>query len=228
MYESGWLPTSLQICSIMNNFDLRWKMLSHFYFELPLFMSKVENLYIYGPLVIFLWITCPSSLPFFYWVVFFMLICERFRKLTQLYSKIIKLSIFSYSTFIALFQASLVTQRVRNPSVIGRPGLIPGLGRSPREGNGNSPQYSCLENSLHGQRRLASRLWAEETVTHVVTKSRIWLSDQHTHSFVSVRDDLNEGTLKDARRRPIQKLRGRLKLTKRDPSPLRGCYPDRV
>lgn len=47
-------------------------------------------------------------------------------------------------------------------------------------------------------------------------------------SFVSVRDDLNEGTLKDARRRPIQKLRGTLKLTKRDPSPLRGCYPDRV
>ena len=119
----------------MNNFDLRRKMLSHFYFELPLFMSKVENLYVYGPLVIFLWITCPSSLPFFCWVVFFMLICGRFRKLAQLYSKIIKLSIFSYSTFIALFQASLVTQRVRNPSIIiGRLGLIPGLGRSPREG----------------------------------------------------------------------------------------------
>ena len=29
----------------------------------------------------------------------------------------------------------------------GDPGLIPGLGRSPREGNGNSLQYSCLENS---------------------------------------------------------------------------------
>ena len=25
--------------------------------------------------------------------------------------------------------------------------LIPGLGRSPREGNGNPLQYSCLENS---------------------------------------------------------------------------------
>ena len=25
---------------------------------------------------------------------------------------------------------------------------IPGLGRSPREGNGNSLQYSCLENSM--------------------------------------------------------------------------------
>ena len=27
-------------------------------------------------------------------------------------------------------------------------GLIPGLGRSPGEGNGNSLQYSCLENSM--------------------------------------------------------------------------------
>ena len=29
----------------------------------------------------------------------------------------------------------------------GNPGLIPGSGRSPREGNGNPLQYSCLENS---------------------------------------------------------------------------------
>ena len=27
-------------------------------------------------------------------------------------------------------------------------GSIPGLGRSLREGNGNPPQYSCLENSM--------------------------------------------------------------------------------
>ena len=27
-------------------------------------------------------------------------------------------------------------------------GLIPGLGRSPGGGHGNSPQYSCLENSM--------------------------------------------------------------------------------
>ena len=30
----------------------------------------------------------------------------------------------------------------------GDPGLIPGLGRSPGEGNGNPLQYSCLENSV--------------------------------------------------------------------------------
>ena len=29
---------------------------------------------------------------------------------------------------------------------VGDPGLIPGLGRSPGEGNGNLLQYSCLEN----------------------------------------------------------------------------------
>ena len=35
-------------------------------------------------------------------------------------------------------------------SNVGNPGLIPGLGRSPGEGNGNSLQYSCLENSMDG------------------------------------------------------------------------------
>ena len=30
----------------------------------------------------------------------------------------------------------------------GDPGSIPGLGRSPGEGNGNLLQYSCLENPM--------------------------------------------------------------------------------
>ena len=30
----------------------------------------------------------------------------------------------------------------------GDPGSIPGSGRSPGEGNGNPPQYSCLENPM--------------------------------------------------------------------------------
>ena len=30
----------------------------------------------------------------------------------------------------------------------GDPGSIPGSGRSPKEGNGNSLQYSCLENPI--------------------------------------------------------------------------------
>ena len=32
----------------------------------------------------------------------------------------------------------------------GDPGLIPGLGRSPGEGNGSPLQYSCLENPMDG------------------------------------------------------------------------------
>ena len=33
-------------------------------------------------------------------------------------------------------------------SNVGDLGSIPGLGRSPGEGNGNSPQYYCLKNPL--------------------------------------------------------------------------------
>ena len=34
---------------------------------------------------------------------------------------------------------------------VGDPGLIPGSGRSPGEGNGNPLQYSCLENPMDGR-----------------------------------------------------------------------------
>ena len=51
----------------------------------------------------------------------------------------------------------------------GDPGLIPGLGRSPAEGNGNALQYSCLENSIDG-----GAWWA---TVHWVAKSRTQLSN---------------------------------------------------
>ena len=51
----------------------------------------------------------------------------------------------------------------------GDPGSIPGLGRSPREGNGNPLQYSCLENSMD-----RGAWWA---IVHGVTKSRTQLSN---------------------------------------------------
>ena len=39
---------------------------------------------------------------------------------------------------------------VKNPSAnAGDSGSIPGLGRSPAEGNGNPLQYSCLENPMN-------------------------------------------------------------------------------
>jgi len=43
------------------------------------------------------------------------------------------------------------------------------LGRSPREGNGNPLQYSCLENSMD-----RGAWWA---IVHGVTKSRTQLSN---------------------------------------------------
>jgi len=42
-------------------------------------------------------------------------------------------------------------------------GSIPGLGRSPGDGNGNPLQYSCLENSIDG-----GAWWA---TVHLVAKS---------------------------------------------------------
>ena len=40
---------------------------------------------------------------------------------------------------------------VKNPPAnAGDSGSIPGSGRSPREGNGNPLQYSCLENPMNG------------------------------------------------------------------------------
>ena len=37
---------------------------------------------------------------------------------------------------------------VKNLSAVQDPGLIPGSGRSPEEGNGNTLQYSCLGNPV--------------------------------------------------------------------------------
>ena len=44
--------------------------------------------------------------------------------------------------------ALVVKHLPANAGDIRDPGLIPGLGRSPGEGNGNSLQYSCLENPM--------------------------------------------------------------------------------
>ena len=42
---------------------------------------------------------------------------------------------------------------------VGDPGLIPGLGRSPGEGNGNPLQYSCLEIPVDGGAWRATNSW---------------------------------------------------------------------
>ena len=51
-------------------------------------------------------------------------------------------------------------------------GLIPGLGRSPEEENGNPLQYSCLENPMDGGAWLAT--------VHGVAKSRTRLTESES------------------------------------------------
>ena len=62
----------------------------------------------------------------------------------------------------------------------GDPGLIPGSGRSPREGHGYPVQYSCLENPMDRG--------AWQAIVHGVAKSQIQLSmhpcSAHTQAIV--------------------------------------------
>ena len=69
--------------------------------------------------------------------------------------------------------SSQVALVVKNPSAnaadLRDTGLIPGLGRSPGGGEGNSCQYSCLENPMDKRAWLAT--------VHGVEKSWTWLSN---------------------------------------------------
>ena len=60
------------------------------------------------------------------------------------------------------------------------PGSIPGMGRSPGEGNGNPLQYSCLENPMDGG------VWL--VTVHGVAKSRTRQSD---FTFMEIQKTLN-------------------------------------
>ena len=71
------------------------------------------------------------------------------------------------------------------PSNAGDPGSVPGFGRSPGEGNGNPPQYSCLENSMD-----RGAWWA---TVHEVTESHT-LSTQTEHSTVPAKPLLTLGS----------------------------------
>ena len=55
----------------------------------------------------------------------------------------------------------------------GDPGSIPGLRRTPEEGNDNPLQYSCLENPMDRE--------AWQATVHRVSQSQTRLSDSHRH-----------------------------------------------
>ena len=63
---------------------------------------------------------------------------------------------------------SVVKNPPANAGDAGDMGLIPGLGRSPGEGNGNPLQYSCWENPMDRKAWLA--------IVHGVAKSQTCLS----------------------------------------------------
>ena len=65
----------------------------------------------------------------------------------------------------------------------GDPGSIPGLGRSPGEGNGNPLQYSCLENPMDRG--------AWRAIVHGVAKSQTRLSDFTTTTTTNVSQALD-------------------------------------
>ena len=56
-----------------------------------------------------------------------------------------------------------MVESVANAGDLGDRGSVPGLGRSPGEGNGNPLQYSCLENPMD-----RGAWWA---TVHVLAKS---------------------------------------------------------
>ena len=61
----------------------------------------------------------------------------------------------------------------------GDPGSIPGLGRSPGEGNGYPLQYSCLENSMDRG--------AWQAIVHGVAKSQTQLNSFHSFTVDRLR-----------------------------------------
>ena len=69
--------------------------------------------------------------------------------------------------------ATVVKNPPANPGDIRSTGSIPGLERSPAEGNGNPLQYFCLENPMD------RRAW--RSIVFRVARSQTWLKQQHTH-----------------------------------------------
>ena len=82
------------------------------------------------------------------------------------------LFLFFYFIFLLLYNCFMSFPSgwtVKNlPANKGDAGLIPGSGRSPGEGNGNSLQYSCLENFM-------DRVW--QSTVYGVANSWTWLSN---------------------------------------------------
>ena len=90
--------------------------------------------------------------------------------LPKIFLVFIKSFIFSVTIYLLGFpDGSAVKESSYNVGIIGATVLIPGSGRSPGGGNGNSFQYSCLENPMERE-----SWWA---IVNGVTESQTQLSD---------------------------------------------------
>ena len=88
---------------------------------------------------------------------------------------------FHHSTDIGFPHSSVSKSSACNA---GDPGLIPGLARSPGEGNGNPLQYSCLENLMDRG--------AWQATAHGVTRVMQACDNvEHTHALTYVSGHLN-------------------------------------
>ena len=84
---------------------------------------------------------------------------------------------FQLGSFLSHWQSLLAGSDGKDSACnVGDPGLIPGLGRSPGEGNGNPLQYSSL-----GNPRDRGAWWA---ILHGVTKSRTRPKRLSTYTYI--------------------------------------------
>ena len=94
-------------------------------------------------------------------------------------------------------QASWVALVVKNPparaGAVRDEGAIPGLGRSPREGNDNPLQYSCLGNlmdrGVHGVAK--SQTWMSMN-THIHTQYHLHVQEFTRHLRKAIKDSLSD------------------------------------
>ena len=85
-------------------------------------------------------------------------------------------SLFGVSRCLKGFpDGSVDKESACNAGDTGDASSIPGSGKSPREGHGNPPQYSCLKNSMNRG--------AWQGIVCGVTKSWTRLSSSHTNTY---------------------------------------------
>ena len=80
--------------------------------------------------------------------------------------------LYSLQTHLAVYVKHYYGPRINSACNVGDISLIPGLGRSPREGKSHPLQYSGLENST-------------DSIVHGAAKSQTQLNDIHFHRVVA-------------------------------------------